>query len=187
MMKIIGISGSLRMASYNTALLHAAREIIKDQVTLEVITINDIPLYNEDVEQSEGIPQAVTTLQEKIATSDGLLLATPEYNNSIPGVLKNTIDWLSRPPSVIPRVFNNRPVSMIGATMGGFGTVLSQTAWLPVLRRLGMRPWFGEQIMISRAHNVFDKSGKMIDETAQKQLEQFLNGFIHFIESNNKS
>ncbi len=185
MIKIVGISGSLRAASYNTALLQVAAETVKDIVEFEVVTINDIPLYNEDVENSDGIPQSVITLQEKVATADGVLIATPEYNHSIPGVLKNAIDWLSRPPKEIPRIFSNRPVAVVGATMGGLGTALSQAAWLPVLRRLNMRPWFGGQIMISKAHNVFDESGKIIDETVQTHLKQFLDGFINFVESNN--
>ncbi len=187
MIKIIGISGSLRAGSYNTALLRASAELIKDLAVLEIVSINNIPLYNEDVENSEGIPQAVTSLQDKISSANGLILATPEYNHSIPGVLKNTIDWLSRPPGEISRVFNGRPVGVIGATMGGFGTVLAQSAWLPVLRRLGMQPWFGEQVMISKAHNIFDKFGEITDDAVHKQLEKFLNGFISFIESNDEN
>jgi len=81
--------------------------------------------------------------QAAIAAADGLLLVTPEYNNSIPGVFKNAIDWLSRPPADISRVFGGKPVAIIGASPGGFGTILSQEAWLPVLRTLGTKPWFG--------------------------------------------
>ena len=186
MIKLIGISGSLRSGSYNTALLHAASEALRDTAALEIATLHGIPLYNEDIEHSEGVPQVVMALQEKIASSDGLLLATPEYNNSMPGVLKNAIDWLSRPPSEIPRIFGERPVALVGAAMGGFGTVLSQNAWLPVLRRLGMHPWFGKQVTLSRAHQIFDDSGKMVDEAARKQLEIFLAGFIDFVEASQK-
>lgn len=186
MTKIIGISGSLRSGSYNTALLHAISESLRDTVALEIATLHGIPLYNEDIERSEGIPQVVTTLQEKIASSDGLLLATPEYNNSMPGVFKNAIDWLSRPPSEISRIFEGRPVALVGAAMGGFGTVLSQNAWLPVLRRLGMHPWFGKQVTLSRAHQIFDDSGNMVDEAARKQLGVFLAGFVDFVEASQK-
>ena len=114
------------------------------------------------------------------------MLATPEYNNSMPGVFKNAIDWLSRPPSEIARVFGGCPVAVVGATPGGFGTVLSQNAWLPVLRTLKTRPWFGGRLMVSRAHQVFNESGEMTDETARKQLKDFLVGFTEFIQVSNQ-
>ena len=116
MIKIIGITGSLRSGSFNTALLRAATAFVPSGVALEIATLKDIPLYNADIETAEGIPQAVITLQAQIAAADGLLLATPEYNNSMPGVFKNAIDWLSRPPSEIARVFGGRPVTIIGDT-----------------------------------------------------------------------
>ncbi|WON72774.1 NADPH-dependent FMN reductase [Nitrosospira sp. Is2] len=182
MIKIIGISGSLRTNSFNTALLHAATSLVPNETTLEIATLKGIPLYDGDVEANEGIPQAVIALQGQIAAADGLLLATPEYNNSIPGVFKNAIDWLSRPPSDIPRVFGGRPVAVMGASPGGFGTVLAQNAWLPVLRTLGMRPWFEGRLLVSRANNVFDESGDMVDEKARKQLQVFLAGFAEFVQ-----
>ncbi|SER25769.1 NAD(P)H-dependent FMN reductase [Nitrosomonas sp. Nm51] len=185
MTKIIGISGSLRKDSFNTALLRAAKQLISAKAALEVTTPEGIPLYNGDVETEEGIPHAVVMLQNKIAAADGILLATPEYNYSIPGVLKNTIDWLSRPPEAIPRVFGGRPVTVMGATPGGFGTAMSQNAWLPVLKRLGTCPWFGSQLMISRAQQVFDETGKLTDEAVRKRLEAFVAGFVRFIQSGN--
>lgn len=181
MIKIIGISGSLRRDSFNTALLRAAQGLVPAGVELEVATPQGIPLYNGDLEAEEGIPKAVTMLQEKIAAADGLLLATPEYNNSIPGVFKNVIDWLSRPPEEIKRIFGGRPVAIIGATPGGLGTALSQNVWLPILRRLGACPWFGSQLLISRAHQVFDKSGELTDEILREQLEKFLAGYTEFV------
>ncbi len=184
MIKIIGIAGSLRKQSYNTALLHAAAQLLPEHAALEVASIRDIPLYNEDIETTEGVPQAVSLLQERIAASDALLLATPEYNHSMPGVLKNAIDWLSRPPEQIQRVFSERPVAVIGATPGGFGTMLSQNAWLPVFRRLGMRPWLGEKIMLSKAQHVFNADGKLQDEAVRKQLISFLAGFVAFVQAN---
>ena len=186
MIKIIGITGSLRSGSFNTALLRAAKEIAPNSVVLEIATLKGIPLYDGDVETAEGIPQAVMTLQEQIATTDGLLLATPEYNNSMPGVFKNALDWLSRPPSESARIFRNRPVAVIGATPGGFGTVLAQNAWLPVLRTLGTCPWFGGRLLVSRAHQIFNENGVMVDETARQQLADFLVGFIEFIQVSNK-
>lgn len=183
MKKIVGISGSLRQQSYNTALLRAAQAVLGAEAELELVTLHGIPLYDGDVEERHGIPQAVSELKARIIASDGLLLATPEYNNGIPGVLKNAIDWLSRPPSDIPQVFGNRPVAVIGATPGGFGTMLAQHDWLSVLRHLGARQWSGGRLMVSRAHKVFDDSGALVDEAVHKQLGEYMQGFVRFIES----
>jgi chromate reductase len=103
------------------------------------------------------------------------------YNNSIPGVFKNAIDWLSRPPKDIRRVFGDCRVALIGATPGGMGTVLSQAAWLPVLRTLGMQPYFGKLLYVSGAHKVFDESGKLIDDDLRERLRAYLAGFAEFI------
>jgi len=183
MPKIVGISGSLRRGSFNAALLRAASELMPPGSELKIETIEGIPLYNADVESAEGIPQRATEIKKSIIESDGLLLSTPEYNNSIPGVFKNAVDWLSRPSSDIKAVFGGKPVAIMGASPGGFGTVLSQNAWLPVLRTLGTTPWFGGRMMVSRAESVFDESGRLKDETIRKQLQQFLNGFVGFVGS----
>ncbi len=157
MTKLIGLSGSLRAGSYNTALLKAAAQLMPGEARLEIGSIRGIPLYDGDLEAT-GIPEAVVKLKDDIAGADGLLLVTPEYNHSLPGVFKNAIDWLSRPPADIPRVFHGKPVAVIGASPGGFGTVLSQNAWLPVLRTLRTEPWFGGRLLVSRAGDVFDKT-----------------------------
>lgn len=183
MTKIVGIVGSLRTGSYNAALLRAAADLMPQGAQLDIATIKEIPLYDGDVEAKEGIPAAVELLKNQIAGSDGLLLATPEYNNSMPGVLKNAIDWLTRPSTDIARVFGNRPVAIIGASPGGFGTILAQNAWLPVLRTLGTRPWFGGRLLVSRAGNVFNEAGEMTDDKMKAQLQQFLNGFVEFVKS----
>src|SRR5262245_65484963 len=101
MARIVGIAGSLRKASFNVALLRAARELAPAGTEIEIASIAGIPLYDGDLESEKGIPDTVTALKERIKSADGLLLATPEYNNSMPGVLKNAIDWLSRPPKDI--------------------------------------------------------------------------------------
>jgi chromate reductase, NAD(P)H dehydrogenase (quinone) len=121
MATLIGISGSLRKGSYNTMLLNAASAMMPEGDELIRWNINGIPLYDGDLEAMEGIPTAVTELKDAITTADGLLIATPEYNNSMPGVLKNVIDWLSRPPADIDRVFGEKPVAVIGASLGGLG------------------------------------------------------------------
>src|SRR4051812_34349355 len=183
MTHLIGLSGSLRSGSYNTALLHAATRLIPEGATLEVATIRDIPLYDGDMEAKTGIPAPVAALKDQIAAADGLLLATPEYNNSIPGAFKNAIDWLSRPPADIERVFGGKPVAVIGASPGGFGTILAQNAWMPVLRTLGTAPWFGGRLLVSRVQGMFDAAGALTDTAVEGQLRKFLEGFVAFLRS----
>src|SRR5678815_2295589 len=178
MTKILGISGSLRAGSFNTRLLASAAKAIPDGSSLEIGNIRGIPLYDGDLESASGLPESVQKLKAQVVACDGLLLVTPEYNNGIPGVFKNAIDWLSRPSSDIPKVFGNRPVAVIGASPGGFGTILAQNAWLPVLRTLGTRPWFGGRLLVSRAGQVFNEAGEMVDEKMRSQLQQFLQGFV---------
>ena len=180
MTRILGISGSLRAGSYNTALLRAARSTAPAGVHLEVATLHGIPLYDGDLEQSDGLPTAVTVLKDAIAASDAVLLVTPEYNNGIPGVFKNAIDWLSRPAADVARVFAGRPFAVIGASPGGFGTILAQAAWLPVLRTLGVRYWSGGRLMLSRAHQAFDEQGEIKDEATREQLRKLVAGLAEF-------
>jgi chromate reductase len=180
-MRIIGIAGSLRSASYNAALLRAALEECPSAATLEIESIRGIPLYDGDVEAKDGIPARAAELKERVASADALLLVTPEYNNSIPGVFKNAIDWMTRPPPDIPRVFRGRVVGLIGASPGAYGTVLSQAAWLPVFRTLGMRPWFGQQLYVANASKVFDASGRLVDDAIRGRLRKYMEGFVDSI------
>jgi NAD(P)H-dependent FMN reductase len=178
--RLVGLSGSLRRGSYNTLLLRAGAELVPPSVELAIASLHGIPLYDGDLEAQSGIPAPVAALKDRIAAADGLLLASPEYNNSIPGVFKNAIDWLSRPPADIPRVFGDRPVALLGATPGPGGTLLAQTAWLPVLRTLTMRPWFGPRLGVAGAAKVFDESGRLVDEAIRGRLSAFLAGFADF-------
>lgn len=146
--------------------------------SLEIASIADIPLYNADIEEADGIPQAVVQLKDAIAKADGLLLATPEYNNGIPGVFKNAIDWASRPPADIPRVFAGKPVAIIGASPGGFGTILAQDAWLSVMRTLGADLWSGGRLLVSAAGKAFDNEGNLVDETVKTRLARFITDFV---------
>ncbi len=175
--RLIGVSGSLRAGSFNTALLHAAQGMTPPDVELVAGSIEGIPLYNGDLERDQGIPPAVTALKDLIVGADGLMLFTPEYNNGIPGVFKNAIDWLSRPSSDIGRIFGGRPVAVLGASPGGFGTIMSQAAWLPVLRTLGADHWAGERLMVQRAGSVFNENGELTDEAVQRRLAAFVAGF----------
>ena len=180
MTHIIGLSGSLRRQSYNSGLLRAAEAAMPDGATLEVGSIAEIPLYSGDVE-AEGIPATVATLKEKVVAADALLLVTPEYNNGIPGVFKNAIDWLSRPSSDIKRVFGGKPVALIGASPGNFGTILSQAAWLPVLRTLGADHWAGGRLLVPHAGQAFDNEGNLTDELVRERLRAYLAGFVSHI------
>ena len=182
MTTIVGFSGSLRRGSYNTALLRAVAQAMPDGVRFDLRSIAGIPLYDGDEEAAHGVPRLVADFKDAIAAADGLLVCTPEYNNSIPGVAKNAIDWFSRPADDIPRVFRGKPVALLGASPGGFGTILSQNAWLPILRTLGAELWTGGRLMVSRANTVFDAEGTLIDARIQQQLRDFVKGFVDSIQ-----
>jgi NAD(P)H-dependent FMN reductase len=179
--RIIGIAGSLRRASFNAALLRAAVELAPSGTDVEVASIAGIPLYDGDLESERGVSEIVAALKDRIAAADGLLLVTPEYNHSMPGVLKNAIDWLSRPAKDVPRVFGGKPVAILGATPGAGGTRLSQAAWLPVLRALGTRLWTERQLYVAGAGQVFDAEGRLVDEKVRKLLGEFVSGFAAFV------
>ncbi len=178
---LIGISGSLRQGSFNSALLRAAVELAPSDLHIEIASIRAFPLYDGDVEEQGGVPPAVAELKDRIAAADGLLLVSPEYNNSLPGVFKNAIDWLSRPGKDIPRVFGGKPVGLIGATPGPGGTRLSQTAWLPVLRVLGTRPFFGRMVFIAGAGQVFDQDGTLKDDKTRELVRRYMAGLAEFV------
>lgn len=181
MINLVGFSGSLRRGSFNTALLRAAADLAPPDCKLRIESIADIPLYNADDEATHGVPEPVVRLKNAIADADGLLIVTPEYNNSIPGVAKNAIDWLSRPPADIPRVFGGRIVAIAGASPGGFGTVLSQNAWLPVLKTLGADLWSGGRLLVSRASTLMDTSGELSDPAARENVRKFVAGFVEYV------
>ena len=180
MTRILGISGSLRAGSFNTALLRAAQQVAGDGIAFDAVTLHGIPLYDGDAEARDGLPAAVTTLKDRIIASDGVLQVTPEYNNGIPGVFKNAIDWLSRPAADIARVFGDKPFALVGASPGGFGTILSQNHWLPVLKTLGVQLWAGNRLMVSRAGSAFDADGELVDAKLREQLAGFVQGFATF-------
>ena len=178
MTNIVGISVSLRAGSYNSALLRAAGAAMPSGTTFTVATIRGIPVYDGDVETA-GFPPTVIQLKDAILAGDGLLIATPEYNNSIPGALKNAVDWLSRLPDQA-RVFKDRPVAIMGASLGS-GAILSQAAWLPILHRLSARIWHGGRLMVPGADKAFDTNGTLTDERTRTSLQTFVAGFAAFV------
>lgn len=179
MTRILGLSGSLRKASFNTALLHAAAEVAPEGVAIEPRTLHGVPLYDGDLESADGIPRTVSELTTALAEADGLLMVTPEYNNGAPGVFKNAIDWMSRGEGM--KSFRDKPVAVLGASAGGFGTALAQVHWLPVLRTLGTVPWFGAKLMVSRARTLFDEDGRLTDDETRARLAKFVAGFAAFV------
>ncbi|HXV30217.1 MAG TPA: NADPH-dependent FMN reductase [Sinorhizobium sp.] len=181
MTTILGISGSLRRASYNTGLMKAAQSVAPDDIVFETATLHGIPLYDADVEAASGVPATVEGLKQRVIAADGVILFTPEYNNSIPGVFKNAIDWLSRPAADIRKVFGGRPFALAGASPGSFGTILSQNAWLSVMRTLGADLWSGKRLMVPKAGTLFDGDGMLIDDGTRERLRGFVEAFADYV------
>ena len=187
MITVMGLSGSLRRASYNAAVLRAAGSLMPSNSELRIESIAGIPLYDGDEEAAHGVPDLVSRLKDAITAADGLLLVTPEYNNSIPGVAKNAIDWFSRPVRDIARVFGGKPVAIAGASPSGFGTILSQNAWLPVFRTLGADLWSGGRLLISRAAQVVDANGEITDAATRENIRKFVDGFVTYVRARKQS
>lgn len=168
--KTLGISGSLRKGSFNTAALRAAVELVPDGLTLEIADIADIPLFNDDVRQ-RGYPPAVQKFREQIGAADALLFATPEYNYSISGVLKNAIDWASRPPD--PPLIG-KPAGIMGATSGMWGTGRAQYHLRQCFVFLNMFPVNKPEVLIAQAPGKFDEAGKLRDQQTRDIIAQLL-------------
>src|SRR5512140_3319868 len=162
----LGFAGSLRKGSYNRALLRAAAELLPEGVELEQFDISPIPLYNADVE-AQGFPEPVRIFRERIRAAAAILIVTPEYNYSIPGVLKNAFDWASRPPD---RPFNDKPVAILGASPGGFGTILSQHHLRQTFVFTNMHPLMNPQVYVSKAAEKFDAEGRLTDAETRKKV-----------------
>ncbi|MFV0278052.1 MAG: NADPH-dependent FMN reductase [Parahaliea sp.] len=179
MTSILALSGSLRAKSFNTELARIASRVAPEGVTVTVATLHGIPLYDGDLEADSGIPASVLALKQQILDHQGLLLVTPEYNNGVPGVMKNGVDWLSR--ADMKAVFYNRPVAVIGATPGGWGTLSAQSAWLPIQRALGTRDYTGHRLLLSQAQNNLPGDGSIADPKTEAMLVALLEGFAGFI------
>jgi chromate reductase, NAD(P)H dehydrogenase (quinone) len=169
-MNVIGISGSLRKGSFNTAALRAAQGLAPEGMTIEVAQIGDLPLYNDDV-RAAGFPPPAERLRAQIAAADAVLLVTPEYNYSISGVLKNAIDWASRPPS---QPFEAKPVAIMGASPGLFGSARAQYHLRQMLIFLNAMPVNRPEVMIGQAQNKFDADGNLTDEPTREFIRKLL-------------
>lgn len=169
-MNVLAFSGSLRQASFNSGLIRAAKELAPEGVRVEQADISSVPLYNGD-EDGNNKPAAVAHLAQQIIKADALLFATPEYNYSIPGVLKNAIDWLSR---VEGSIFAGKPAAIMGASMGGMGTSRSQYHLRQVLVYLDVHPLNKPEVFVSAAHQKCDESGNLTDEKTREMIAKQL-------------
>lgn len=176
---VVGIAGSLRSGSYNRALLRAAQELAPPTLTIETADITEIPLYNGDVEEA-GAPQPVIDLRTRVREADGLLIVTPEYNHGVPGVLKNTFDWLSRPPR--QSCLDRKPTALMGASPGMTGTARAQSQLRQSFVFSNTPAMLQPEVLVARAREKFDEDGRLTDEPTRKHLSLFLERFAGWIE-----
>jgi chromate reductase len=175
-MNILGISGSLRKASWNTAALRAVAEMLPDGVTLDIAEIGDLPLINQDLEQDGKYPAPVERFRSKILAADALLFATPEYNASIPAPLKNAIDWASRPANT----FAGKPAAIIGVAGGALGTARAQYPLRQTLGVLSVQLLGQPEVFIGAAGQKFDADGKITDQATLDFLGKMVATFVKF-------
>lgn len=167
---ILGIAGSLRQGSFNRAALRAAQQLAPADVSLEIFELHEIPAYNQDEETHP--PARVVALKERIRTADAILLVTPEYNYSVPGVLKNAIDWASRPYG--ESAWNGKPVAVMGASIGALGTVRAQSHLRQMFVYLNMHAVNQPEVLIGNAAQRFDEQGNLTDATSADLIRQLL-------------
>lgn len=179
-MKLIAISGSLRKGSLNTALLHAAEQALPAGVTLELVPIAEVPMYNEDIDGDDK-PAPVIRLKEAVAAADGLLIATPEYNYALPGGLKNALDWLSRP--AYKSVLAHKPVAIMSASKSPTGGVRAQGQLKQVLAAVLAEAYPAPEFMVPVAHEAFSDAGLLTDENVKSRLQRFITDYLAWIEA----
>jgi chromate reductase len=172
--RILGIPGSLRKASYNRAALRAAEELLPADATLEVFDLGGIPSFNEEDERL--LPARVVELKDQIREADAILIATPEYNYSVPGVLKNAIDWASRPYG--DNAWDGKPVAIMGASPGAIGTARAQYHLRQTFVFLNMYPINRPEVMISNSAQRFDAQGRLVDEGSRTRIRQLLEALV---------
>lgn len=172
--RILGIAGSLRHESYNRAALRAATQLVPEGATIETFELDGIPAFNQDEEQNP--PAKVAELKRKIREADAILIVTPEYNYSVPGVLKNAIDWASRPYG--DSAWNGKPAAIMGASIGAIGTARAQYHLRQIMVFLNMFPINQPEVMIGNASERFDKDGNLTDETTKSFISQLLQNLV---------
>ena len=172
--RILGIAGSLRRDSYNRATLRAAIELVPEGATIEVFELDGIPGFNQDEEQNP--PAKVVELKKRVREADAILFVTPEYNYSVPGVLKNAIDWASRPYG--DSAWSGKPAAIMGASVGAIGTARAQYHLRQMMVFLNMFPINQPEVMIGNASARFDSSGNLTDEATRKFITQLLQNLV---------
>jgi len=181
-MRVLGISGSLRQASHNTALLRAASEHLPEDAQLVIYDqLREIPAYDEDLEAAGPAPASVTALREAIAEADVVLFATPEYNGSVPGALKNALDWVSRP--VATNALRGKPVAVVGASTGLFGAVWAQAELRKVLSTIGAKVIGEGELPLPQAHEAFDENGALIDSDHRDGLAAIVTELVDAVQA----
>jgi chromate reductase len=175
---VVGFAGSLRRGSYNRALLRAATELAPPALHIVIYELDEIPLYNGDTEAA-GTPPSVVQLRDAIRKADGLLIATPEYNHGVPGVLKNTIDWLSRPPR--DSALNGKVAALMGASPGITGTARGQSQLRQAFVFTNTYALLQPEVLVGRAHEKFDADGRLVHEATRDFLATFLQRFTELI------
>jgi chromate reductase, NAD(P)H dehydrogenase (quinone) len=175
--KVLAFSGSLRKDSYNSSLLRAAIELKPENMEIEIFDIGGIPLYSDDL-KTEGFPEKIKSFAEKISSADGILIATPEYNYSIPGVLKNAIDWISR---MAPQPFNEKPAAIFGASPGMLGTVRAQIHLRQIAVFVNLIVMNKPEVYVNFAKDKFDLNGNLTDEKTREVISKFLTSFNNWI------
>lgn len=176
--RVAGFAGSLRAGSYNRALLRAAGELAPDGMTIEVLEVAGIPLFDADLE-ARGDPEPVAAFKRAIGAADGLLIATPEYNLGVPAVTKNAIDWASRPPRA--SVLNAKPVAVMGATLGMGGTARGQSQLRQAFVFTNSYAMPQPEVLVRRASEMFDADGRLVDEPTREHVVKFLIAFAAWI------
>jgi chromate reductase len=171
---LLGFAGSLRKQSYNRAILAAALEMVPDAASLEIFDLEGIPPFNQDLELQP--PDKVKEFKARIRAADAILIATPEYNYSIPGVMKNAIDWASRPYG--DNAFDGKPVAMMGASIGTLGTARAQYHLRQSFVFLNMCPMNQPEVMVSFAQDKVDSSGRLTDEKTRKKIRELLESLV---------
>jgi len=177
-MHIVAISGSLRKGSYNRSLLFNIGELMPEGMAIEIQPIAEVPLFNED-DEANGTPEAVTRLRDAVKAADGLLVATPEYNAGVPGVLKNAIDWLSRPPG--KSVLTGKPTAILGVSPGVLGTARAQAHLRTALEFNAAPVMPSPQVFIGQARDKFDADGRLTDEKTRAFLSKFLDAYAVWV------
>ncbi|HEX8670150.1 MAG TPA: NADPH-dependent FMN reductase [Allosphingosinicella sp.] len=177
-LNIVGVAGSLRRDSLNRALLRAAREVAPDDLTMAIFDLADVPLYNGDIEAA-GDPEPVVRLKQAIREADGVLFVTPEYNHGVPAVMKNAVDWASRPPR--NAVLQGKPVGIIGASPGITGTARGQTQLRQAFEFTDSRCMSQPELLVFKAHEKFDGEGRLVDEPTRRFLRRYLEAFAQWV------